>query len=500
MARRRQAKGASPKGAVVANGNTSKPAASNGTAHPNSKHADKDTPKRPRALAPDLLRGLLNMIMAFDHTSLALRVFEHGTGLVLEGDSQIVTAFNDTQPYILRSLTHLCGPGFTFLLGMGTVYLVESRLKMGWSEIRIVRYLAVRMGILTGLAVLMGVVGTGGQIWLFNMVMFSLAFDYLVSGVLVLGIRRTERVLTGVLAKWMSKKGTSRGGREKRTSEISRRAHHSLLLLLGIAVMFSNHWLSPDEGRCLPEGATSSRRSIFGYAVTHPWLQMWFWPVVDRDAHIMSAFPPFAWLSFSTFGVLYGRVLSSKQRSRRVLVQSYLAISSILGVIFALTRLLGMGNLSEDCLQTPDQSSNPRANQYLASWKSFFYIVKYPPDIAFTALTMSGLFLLLALFDSIPHHFAKRLTLLTDLGTSALFYYLVHLVLIFPGGGIAANLFGEDVDMEDPMNPGEPQKGFKSMRVFWLAWALLAAAMWPLCRWFSRFKGGKPVDSVWRLF
>lgn len=462
---------------------------------------DEKGDKRPaRALAPDLLRGLLNLIMAFDHTALALRIFQHGTGLVLEADGQTVRAFNKTQPYILRSLTHLCGPGFTFLMGMGVVYLVESRLRLGWNERRIVKYLAERTGVLTFMAVFMGLVGTKGQIWLFNMVMFSLAVDYFVSGVFLLVIRRTERSLSKAFIILASMNGVIVRDDEAWAKTLSRRIHNAVLLVISVAMILSNNWFSPNNGHCLPEDVTPISRSILGYPITHPWLQMWFWPVKNREAHIMSAFPPLAWLSFSTLGILYGRILSAKPRSRSTLIKSYTALAAGFASVFVLTRIFNVGNLSEGCLQTPEHTGNPTENQYMVSWKSFFYIVKYTPDIAFWSLTMSGNFFLLALLDSVPLHLAKRLTLLTDLGTSALFYYIVHLIVIFSGGGVVVELFGEATHMEDPMEPGVPKKGFKSMTAFWTAWGILNLLMWPLCRWFSRFKQSKPAGSVWRLF
>lgn len=440
---------------------------SNGSADSQGLQDVNNIPKKtPRALGPDLLRGLLNIIMSFDHTSLALRVFKHGTGLTNEADGEPIHQFNDTQPYILRTLTHLCAPGFTFLMGMGVVFLVESRLRLGWSEVKIVRYLAERMGVLTGLAVLMGLAGTKGQVWLFNMVIFALAVDYFVAGIMMLAMKRTEKLLEKALSSLTSRNGTNAQEDGLWAKNMSRQAHNALLLLLSIATIWLNHGLSPDNGHCVPKDSTPTPRNIFGYPITHAWLQMWFWPVMDQGAHIMSAFPPAAWLSFSTMGLLYGRVLSAKSRSRAALLKGYAVLAVGFAVVFVLTRVLHVGNLSEDCLQTPKHLESPEKNQYLVSWQSFFYIIKYTPDLAFWSLTMSGTFSLLAILDAIPIHHAKKLTLLTDMGTSALFYYLVHLILIFVGGGIVVDLFGEPTDMGDPMNPGVPQKGFNSMVVF----------------------------------
>lgn len=90
------------------------PATQNGraAAHLQQTAANKS---RARALAPDLLRGLLMVIMAMDHLSIFLNSWKHGTGRASEADGFVVTKWNRTAGYIVRTMTHLCGSGFTFL-------------------------------------------------------------------------------------------------------------------------------------------------------------------------------------------------------------------------------------------------------------------------------------------------------------------------------------------------------------------------------------------------
>lgn len=79
-----------------------------------------------RQIAPDLLRGLLMALMAIDHTSLTVGAYAHGTGILGENATQVITEWNSNLAYTLRSLSHLCAPGFTMLLGMGIAFFTES--------------------------------------------------------------------------------------------------------------------------------------------------------------------------------------------------------------------------------------------------------------------------------------------------------------------------------------------------------------------------------------
>ncbi|KAG6111715.1 hypothetical protein E4U14_002300 [Claviceps sp. LM454 group G7] len=475
-------------------------------------------PAGARVLAPDLTRGLLMIIMALDHGSLALHTWQHGTGRDSEADGRVITRWNFTTAYVVRTLTHLCAPGFTFLLGMGVVYLGRSRTKLGWGPARLARYFAVRCLVLTIVTAVFGFVVTKGKMWFMNAVLFALAVDYLLAGLLWLAMAKTEVLLTRSLV-WARKRwvlGSSAGSADEDADEegilqpllrereadtsyeayISWSVHNAVLLALGAVTIFWNIWLSDDGGEC--ETSASAMTTVT--SPTNPLLRIWFWGIMQPDARIFSGFPPMAWLSFAIFGILYGRIITAKPWTRLATVLTHIAAASLFAILFVLTRVLQFGNLSTGCLQTPDQHAQPYGqNAYLASPASFFYIVKYPPDVAFLAFTMACNLLILAFFYAIPPGVAGRLTMLLDFGTSALFFYVTHMLVLFTLGAAVVALFGHDTGVPDPMNPGN-SRGVDNLLGYFAFWAGAMLLMWPLCRWYSRFKSGKGADSLWRLF
>ncbi|KAH6605502.1 hypothetical protein Trco_004655 [Trichoderma cornu-damae] len=297
-----------------------------------------------RLLAPDLQRGLLMALMAMDHVALGLNTWQHGTNIDGEMDGVIVRRWNFATAYIVRTLTHLCAPGFTFLLGMGIVFLSQSRTRLDRTEK-----------------------------WL-------------------------REVLESHLLELDKRSGTVEGERAAIASSLSWHVHNILLVVLSVITIWWNIWLSDNHGHCRVETGLSddSVSAQFIPSSQHPLLNIWFWYVASE--HVMSNFPPMAWLSFAILGLVYGRVLSARKWTISGIAIGHISTGIVFSIVFVLTRLLRLGNLSEDCLHTPVQQHQAATeNPYLASPASFFYIVKYPPDVAFWAFTMAiNLFLLAA--------------------------------------------------------------------------------------------------------
>ncbi|KAM6520167.1 hypothetical protein FALCPG4_013720 [Fusarium falciforme] len=485
---------------------------------------DRDIPKpakqSTRALAPDLLRGLLMLTMALDHMALALNTWQHGTGRETEMDGVVIKEWNRPVAYIVRTLTHLCASGFTMLLGVGVVYLGRSRTRLGWSTLRIAKYFAVRTAVLTLIGVFLGLAVSGGRVWFMNFVLFSLAIDYFLAGMLWLVIDTTEpllaRAVTRVFPDKVSEEDEAdepllRRDRAQDGSEfgvlVSWHVHNALLAVLGLVTIWWNIWLSPTNGHCeIRDHASDAMQPLSvaasdgpdGPAVSHnPLLGIWFW--ITQTERVMSVFPPMAWVSFAVLGLLYGRIDVTRTWNSSVAALCNLVAGLGFLVLFVLTRVLRFGNLSEGCLQTPEHDKYPDRNPYLASAQSFFYIIKYPPDVAFWAFTLAGNFFLLALFGGIPTSVAKRFTLLLDFGRAALFFYLTHLFFIFILGPIMVALFGHDTGIPTEMDPGST-RGIDNAFAYFGIWAFAMLVMWPAVRWYGRFKGSKPADSIWRFF
>ncbi|KAL9018141.1 MAG: hypothetical protein Q9185_004548 [Variospora sp. 1 TL-2023] len=469
----------------------------------------------PRALAPDLLRGLLMVLQAVDHCSVSQGAWMHGVALESEQDGTIVNKWNAPVPWTARMLTHLCAPGFMFLLGMGVVYFGRSRGKLGWSSWQMLRHFAIRAFALIAVNELLFTLPFGrGRILILNIVLLALAVNYFLAGLLWLGINASEPVLSTLLQSSFHASSDdvveqpllqdeSRPSSAKSFSTWSMRCswhiHNAILLAIAIITIAWNQWLSPHHGHCpldVPPGYSGPTRP--NNTNLGPWFDFWFLNVNYKL--VLSPFPPLAWLSPAILGLLYGRILLSRKWKAYTINAANAAFGVFLMLLFVLTRLLHFGNLSEDCLRMPEQLAAPDRNQYLASFRSFFYIIKYPPSFSYVAFTMSINFLLLAFFGALPERFARRIPTLLTFGQSALFFYIVHLMLYFGMGHLLKIWFGHELDHLDPMT-GKPAVGTEGKpAVMWLTWLLGLAILWPLCKWYGRFKSTKGVNSVWRFF
>ncbi|KAK3329923.1 hypothetical protein B0H66DRAFT_542372 [Apodospora peruviana] len=474
-------------------------------------HPPEQSKSTTRALAPDLLRGLLMVLMALDHNAMSLHSWPHGTAVAGEQDSIVVHEWNRPAAFAIRILTHLCAPGFTFLLGMGIVYFGRSRTNLGWPAGRMVRHFFVRAVVLTLITVAMGFAMTGGQLWFMNIILFALAIDYLLAGLLWLVMSRTEQMVAFLLLRILPEKKSddaseplleNRHTREEepdsvapdrtiiRAADISWHLHNVVLVVLSLVTIWWNIWLSPTGGHCHVEHNAKLPESF--------WFRIWFYPV--HAPGIISGFPPLAWLSFAILGLLYGRIILARSWSTNAIAAGNMLTAAGFSLIFVLTRVLHFGNLSEGCLQMPEQAEHPDMNQYFASVPSFFYLTKYPPDVAFWSFTMAGNLLLLALFSTIPSAFATRAfkTLLV-FGTSALFFYTIHIFLLVALALGAIAWLGHSVPGKDPWT-GQPGIGVDQLWVFFANWGIALAILYPLCKWYGVFKRTKGSDSIWRFF
>lgn len=494
---------------------TSNPTHSQSPDHNGSSKLTTSAGSTARALAPDLLRGLMMVLMALDHNTLALNPWPHETAINGEIDSgEPVHRWNRPIAYITRSLTHLCASGFTFLLGMGVVYFGRSRRALGWSARSMAWHFFARALVLTLLCVPIGLVFTLGKVWFMNGVLFALAVDYLLAGLLWLLISRTEEALAYGLLKVLpdAKKDDAseplladRRGEEDiapdrkiiRAADISWHFHNIMLLVLAVVTIWWNLWLSPTGAHCKSPEPEQNLATATGPPRSN-WFRVWFHPFISGG--FVSGYPPLAWVSFAILGLLYGRIVLARPWTKTVL-----AVGNVMGalaflLVFALTRVLQFGNLSKDCLHMPEHEANPNANPYLSSWRSFFYLVKYPPDVAFWSYGIGFSLLLLAFFGALPAVVTSTvLRPLLVYGTSALFFYITHQVLLFATRLIWIPRFGHEMGWVDPLT-GDHVVGIDNLWVYWLNWVLVLAVLYPLCRWYGAFKKTKGPDSLWRFF
>lgn len=108
--------------------------------------------------------------------------------------------------------------------------------------------------------------------------------------------------------------------------------------------------------------------------------------------------------------------------------------------------------------------------------KSFVNYTKYPPSLDYLLLTLGTAFMLLALFENIDN---KASRIIEGFGAAPMFFYILHLYVLFIGYRICIAVFGSN------------QGGLFGVEHTWQVWliaALLAIALYFPTRLFARFK------------
>jgi uncharacterized membrane protein YeiB len=112
-----------------------------------------------------------------------------------------------------------------------------------------------------------------------------------------------------------------------------------------------------------------------------------------------------------------------------------------------------------------------------ASLSQWLHVSKYPPSLAFSALELGLMALLLAgllVWEARLSAPPRARNPFLVLGRTALFFYLLHFLLL----GIAASALG-------PASRG-------GLVHTYAAAAAVVAAMYPLCLWYGRYKAAHP--------
>ncbi len=174
-------------------------------------------------------------------------------------------------------------------------------------------------------------------------------------------------------------------------------------------------------------------------------------------------YPVFPWSGISLLGMAFGHeLLRDRERGYRLA----LWMGGISLALFLVVRMAGgFGNL------------RPAAG---TGWIDFLNMVKYPPSLVFTLLTLGINLILLYLFTRAGNWLEKWGKPLLAFGKAPLFFFLMHWFLY-----AAAGLYF--------LQPGR-------LPPMYLAWALGLLLLYPVCVAYGNFKRGTPPESVWRLF
>ena len=182
--------------------------------------------------------------------------------------------------------------------------------------------------------------------------------------------------------------------------------------------------------------------------------------VPGGDLELWVNYPILPWLELVAFGIFFGQWLTS---ARQKAFKWALGLGAGFILVFLVLRYFdGFGNI------------RPRGGN---SWIHFLNVVKYPPSITFSLLTMGVNLAIMGLFGLVGEKLQRYFQPLVVFGRSPLFFYLAHLFL-YAGLGHWLTPHGTSIP---------------KMYLFWLLGLLI---LYPLCRWYGQLKQRQPANSI----
>lgn len=328
--------------------------------------------------------------------------------------------------FFTRWITYLCAPTFVFLSGASAFLSLKSK-----NDIPATRRFLLTRGL-----------------WLivleFTLVNFGVWFDVHFS-VFLFEVIAAIGVGFMVLSLLLNASPTTTG-------------------MIGIAII-SLHNLAP-----LVPGADSS---LFKQ-VLMPFFAPGVYPLEEGRLFFMS-YPPIPWLGIMLVGFASGRFFAfNEQRQQSLFLKVGL---SAIGLFVALRFI----NMYGDPLPWSYQKNS------LFTFLSFINVTKYPPSPDFCLLFLGIMFLILSAMQGINNKWTAYVCVY---GKVPLFYFLVHWYIIHPLLFLMVFLQGfKSADMVFGFNFGRPKSGSGlALWAIYLLWIALVVVMYPLCKWYSRYK------------
>jgi uncharacterized membrane protein len=205
------------------------------------------------------------------------------------------------------------------------------------------------------------------------------------------------------------------------------------------------------------------------------------------------AYPILPWLGILLTGFIAARWFERPVPERRRLFLRTGLIA--LGLFILLRSINSYGD--------PDPWSARKDHLYTIL--SFLNVTKYPPSLAFSLLTLGGLFLVLAAAEPRSLQPSSNLPsrILLIYGRAPLFYFVVHFYLIHllvvvialaQGYHLTEISFGA-FQFGPPVTAGSLPTW-----CIYPIWIAIVAIMYPLCRWYGRYKESHPQKKFLRYF
>jgi len=203
-----------------------------------------------------------------------------------------------------------------------------------------------------------------------------------------------------------------------------------------------------------------------------------FIPVTPDNA-IFISYPIIPWLGIMLLGFVAGKLYTDYDASKRQALLIKIGLSLI--ALFIVLRLI---NLYGDPAPWTSQKN------FLYTFMSFLNASKYPVSLLFTLMTLGPVFLALAALEKVKPQAVKFFHVF---GRVPLFYFLLHFLLAHVAALVAliihTGISWTDIDFHFAKSFGGITRGSGySLAWVYVAWALIVLALYPVCRWYDRYK------------
>lgn len=365
----------------------------------------------------DLLRGIVMIIMALDHT----RDYFHADSLRFEPTDLEQT---NVILFFTRWITHFCAPVFVFLAGTSTFLSGQRRTKKELSVFLLKRGLWLMLVEVT-------IINFG---WSFNIMLPFIGLQV----IWALGISMIALAALIQLPK-------------------------KIILIIAIIIV---------AGHNLLDGIHFNG---FVWAALH---EVKLFPI-NATHLIRVSYPVLPWIGVMAlgycFGSLYTSNINAARRKKWLLVTGAFAI-----FVFILLRLI---NVYGDLHPWTEQKS------IAFTVLSFLNTAKYPPSLLYILMTIGPALIFLAFAETISGKLAKAII---HIGRVPMFYYILHIYLIHLMAMLAAQLSGyswSDMILQRRVWVDPQLKGYGfSLGVTYLVWIGIVLLLYPLCKWYDKYK------------
>jgi len=241
-----------------------------------------------------------------------------------------------------------------------------------------------------------------------------------------------------------------------------------LILVIGILLVAGHNLLDNIH-------VPGNSLKAFGWALLHD-SNFFNW----NGKNVLVGYPVIPWIGIMALGYCLGAIYTpgfSAEKRKKILIM----IGSVAIALFVVIRLLnGYGD--------PAPWSEQPSPIY--TFLSFIKVTKYPPSLMYALVTLGPAILVLAFAENIKGRMSK---IISVYGRVPMFYYVLHIFVIHLFTMIAAGLFTDFSwkvwILKEPLWFTETLKGYGfSLATVYLVWMVIVIGVYPLCKWYDRYK------------